>query len=380
VLVEDGKIAGIGTDVAIPDDATILRGQDLVVTPGFIDAGSSLGLVEIEMLRVTRDDHDSGELQPDLVALSAIYPASEHVPVSRAAGVTTALALPAGGLVPGEASVIKLAGWTPSEMGLVERAGLVVEFPPRPAPPPEGGPRPKQHERLEKLEKLFARAREDMERRERARGTALVPPDPRLEAMAPFLRRERPVLLVAHDARTILDAVDFAAAQRVDPVIVSGREAWKVAPVLAARRVPVLLGPILDLPEHDWDPYDSPYAAAAVLANAGVEVAIRSAGSGFAGPRNLPFEAAMAASYGLGRDRALATITKVPAAILGLVDRGVLEKGKVADLVVSAGDPLEPTSRVRYVFIEGRPVSLESKQTRLEAQARARIEAAEGPR
>ncbi len=85
----------------------------------------------------------------------------------------------------------------------------------------------------------------------------------------------------------------------------------------------------------------------------------------------------MAASYGLGHDRALAAITRVPAEILGLTDRGVLEKGKVADLVVSAGDPLEPTSRVRYVFIDGKPVSLESKQTRLEAQARARIEGTE---
>ena len=378
VLVQDGKIAAIGNDVALPDDATIIRGQGLVVTPGFVDAGSVLGLVEIEMLRVTRDNQDSGEFQPDLVALSAIYPASQHIPVSRAAGITTALALPSGGLVPGEASVIRLAGWTPPEMGVVEHAGLVVELPSRPNPPPEGGPRPRRFERLEVLEKFFARARDDMERRERARGTAAqVPPDPRLESMAPFLRRERPVLLEAHDARTILDAIDFADAQKIRPVIVTGKEAWKVASVLAARNVPVLMGPVLDVPDHDWDPYDAPYAAAAVLANAGVKVAIRSAGSGFAGPRNLPFEAAMAASYGLGHDRALAAITRVPAEILGLTDRGVLEKGKVADLVVSAGDPLEPTSRVRYVFIDGKPVSLESKQTRLEAQARARIEGTE---
>ncbi len=149
-------------------------------------------------------------------------------------------------------------------MGVVEHAGLVVELPSRPNPPPEGGPRPRRFERLEVLEKFFARARDDMERRERARGTAAqVPPDPRLESMAPFLRRERPVLLEAHDARTILDAIDFADAQKIRPVIVTGKEAWKVASVLAARNVPVLMGPVLDVPDHDWDPYDAPYAAAA---------------------------------------------------------------------------------------------------------------------
>lgn len=379
VVIRDGHIAAIGADVAIPDDATVLRGENLVVTPGFLDAGSWLGLVEVGSLKVTRDNRDTGEFQPDLVALSAVFPASEHIPVTRAAGITKSLAVPEGGLVPGQASVIRLDGWTAADLDVSSHAALVVNFPERPAAPPEGGARARRFERLELLEKFFEQARNDMERRERARATALpIPSDPRLESMAPYLRRERPVLFVADSARTILDALAFAEEQHLKPVILSGRESWKVAAVLAAKDVAVLYGPVLALPEHEWDPYDSAYAAPALLADAGVRVAIRTGGSAFAGPRNLPFEAAMAASYGLGHDRALAAITKVPAEILGLAGRGVLEKGKVADLVVSCGDPLEPTSRVRYLFIDGKPVSLESRHTRLEAEGRARLEALRG--
>jgi imidazolonepropionase-like amidohydrolase len=375
ILVRDGKIAAIGANLGIPDDATIVKGDGLTVTPGFIDTASWLGLVEIEMLKVTRDDHDSGELQPDLVALSAIHPESEHILISRAAGITASLTTPQGGLISGQASMIKCDGWTVQEMSLGSPAGLVVEFPDRPGAPPEGGTRPRKFERLEVLEKFFDRARADMERRARTRGTALtIPPEPRLEALAPYLEGKLPVLFHADDARTILDAIAFADAQKVKPVIVGGRDSWKVAAFLAKKDVPVLLGPVMDVPAHEWDPYDSCYAAASVLDRAGVRFAIRS-GGGYAGQRNLPFEAAMAASYGLGRARALAAITRAPAEILGLTNRGTLEPGKAADLVVAQGDPLEATSRVRYVFIDGKPVSLESKQTRLEAAARARLEA-----
>ncbi|MBI3724509.1 amidohydrolase family protein [bacterium] len=377
VVVRDGKISLVGADARVPAGATVIDGKGLTVTPGFIEAGSWIGLVEISALKVTRDASDSGEFQPDLVALTGVFPPSEHVKVARAAGITLGLATPSGGLVPGQASVIRLDGWTPEEMKVRERAALVVEFPSRPGAPPEGGARPKKHDRLELLEKLFDKAKEDLERRERARGTdATIPPDTRLEAMAPYLRGELPVLLHAEDARTILDALQFAERRKLKPAILGGRDSWKVATLLAERRVPVLLGPVLDYPWSKEEPYDAGYSCAAELARAGVQVAIRSGGSQMTGPRNLPFEAAMAASYGLGRERALAAITKVPAEILGLSkERGTIEPGKVADLVVSLGDPLEPTSRIRYVFIDGKPVSLESKQTRLEAQARARIDA-----
>jgi imidazolonepropionase-like amidohydrolase len=326
---------------------------------------------------VTRDDADSGDFQPDLVALTAVHPASVHVGVTRVHGITTALAIPVGSLVPGQASLVRLDGWTAEEMSLRARAALVIEFPSRPwSPDPAGGARPKQFDRLLALTRFFEKARADLERRERAKGSALEPaPDPRLQALAPYLKRELPVIFHAEDARTILDAVTFADEQKVKPVILGARDAWKVAKVLASKDVPVIVGPVLETPGEATDPFDACYAGPSLLADAGVRVAIRSGGSAFTGPRNLPFEAAMAASYGLGRARALAAITRVPAEILGVAsERGTLEPGKAADLVVSLGDPLEPTAFIRYVFVDGKPVSLENHQTRLEAQALERLE------
>jgi imidazolonepropionase-like amidohydrolase len=376
IIIRGSKIESLGPDARVPEDATVIDGAGLTVTPGFIEAGSWLGLREIDMLKVTRDDADSGDFQPDLVALTAVHPESEHILVTRAHGIALGVALPAGGLVPGQASLVRLAGWTAGEMDVRSPVGLVVEFPSRPPGPPEGGSRPKRFDRLDQLVRFFERARDDLERRERTHGTPLEPePDPRLQAMAPYLKRELPVIFAAEDARTILDALVFADEQKVKPVILGARDAWKVAKVLASKDVPVILGPVLDVPALESDPADACYANAAVLADAGVRVAIRSGGSGYAGPRNLPFEAAMAASYGLGRARALAAITKVPAEILGVGSVcGTLEPNKSADVVVSLGDPLEPTSYIRYLFIDGRPVSLESKQTRLEAEALSRLE------
>ena len=375
VVVRGGKIVAVGADAAIPGDATVIEGEGLTVTPGFIEAGSWLGMREIEALKVTRDDSESGEFQPDLVALTGIHPESEHIFVTRLHGITTALSLPAGELIPGQGSLVHLDGWTTSEMSVKPAAALSVEFPSRPAPGPDGV-RPRRFERLDQLVRFFERARADLERRERTRGTrGEPPPEPRLQAMAPYLRRELPVFLHAEDARTVLDAVAFAEEQKIRPVILGGHDAWRVAKVLAAKDVPVVLGPVLAMPSEETDPYDSCYSSAAVLADAGVRVAIRSGGSGYAGPRNLPFEAATAAGWGLGRARALAAITRVPAEILGVAaERGTIEPGKAADLVVSLGDPLEPTSFIRYVFVDGHPVRLESKQTRLEAQALERLE------
>ena len=116
VVIRGGKIESVYEGESGPADATRIDGRGLTVVPGFIEAGSWLGLREIEALKVTRDDSDSGEFQPDLVALTAVHPSSVHVSVTRVHGITTALALPVGGLVPGQASLVHLDGWTAEEM------------------------------------------------------------------------------------------------------------------------------------------------------------------------------------------------------------------------------------------------------------------------
>ncbi len=156
-------------------------------------------------------------------------------------------------------------------------------------------------------------------------------------------------------------------------MILSGAtDAWKVAGELKTRDIPVIVGPVMSLPIEKDDPYDAPYANAAKLHRAGVRFCIRSTGSSNA--RNLPYEAAMAVSYGLPADEALKAVTQYPADILGVgAQLGSIDTGKRANLVLTNGDLLQPSTQVLGLFIDGKPIEPTSKQTRLYAKYRERL-------
>jgi imidazolonepropionase-like amidohydrolase len=200
--------------------------------------------------------------------------------------------------------------------------------------------------------------------------------DLRMEALLPYVRRERPVVFHADRVREIRAAVRFAEEAGLHPIISGGREAWKAATLLAERKVPVILGGVMQLPLERHDPYDSTFANAARLSKAGVRFAVSSAQSFSGNARNTPYHAAWAAAYGLDREEALKSVTLYPAEILGVADRlGSLDVGKDADLIITTGDPLEVITDVVYMFIAGRPVPLESRHTRLYGKFRSRSEA-----
>jgi imidazolonepropionase-like amidohydrolase len=207
-----------------------------------------------------------------------------------------------------------------------------------------------------------------------ARVEGLLPPpfDPRLEALVPYARGEKRVALHADNAQTILYALRFAKEQALDGVLYGATEAWKVVDAVAASGLPVVVGPVLDVPSSEFDPYDSCYANAAVLRRAGVPIAIMAADSD--NTRNLPFHAGMAVAYGLSREEALAAITSGPASILGLDgELGSLTAGKIADLVITDGDLLEATTKVLHVLIDGEVQDIGNRQTELYEYYRNRL-------
>jgi imidazolonepropionase-like amidohydrolase len=161
----------------------------------------------------------------------------------------------------------------------------------------------------------------------------------------------------------------FVDEQKIPKVVlVNGDDAWRVADELRARDVAVISAAPMTLPRRSYDPYDAEMSEAAKLQAAGVRFCISDQGTpGFAmNARNLPYHAAMAAAYGLPREEALKSITLYPAQILGVADKvGSIEAGKIADLIVADGDPLEIATRVEQVYIAGKPVSMENRQTRL---------------
>lgn len=186
-----------------------------------------------------------------------------------------------------------------------------------------------------------------------------------LEALVPVVNGTMPVLLPADNMASIREAVTFAEEMKIKPIIVGGRDAWRMTDYLKQHNVPIVLTSVMGLPAGADDPYDVNYAAPAKLAAAGVRFAIA---SGEPNPdlRNLPFVAGMAASFGLTREDALRSVTLWPAQIFGVGDRlGSIEVGKIANIVVADGDMLEARTSTKYLFIDGRPVPLDNKHTDL---------------
>lgn len=367
IAIKNGKIVSLSD---IPPDAQVIDGTGLSVYPGLIDTGTEIGLTEVGSVAGTVDTAEIGGYQPDLVVSKAINPTSEIIPVTRANGLTTVLTAPRGGPVCGQSAVIHLGGWQPKDLVKVSAWALHINVPrvkrPDEGEPTQGPGRGGQQQAPSDEDKAWKELREFFAAAKRYMA-AHDTPDQKFEAMIPYLKGERPVVFHANEPDQIRWSIKFAEEHGLKPVIAGGREAWKVASLLKEKSVPVLLGPIFQLPGDRTDPYDAGYTVAARLHRAGVKFAIRSADATNA--RNLPYHAAMAAAHGLPREEALKAITLYPAQILGIDGRvGSLEVGKDADVIVTTGDPLEVITDVCAVFVQGKPCSLETKHTRLYEQ------------
>lgn len=389
IVIVDGKIAVIGPEgTPVPPEAQTLDVKGLDIWPGLIDAGTSLGLSEIGSLSETQDANEASRYQAELLAGTAIRADSEVIPVTRANGVLAALVEPTGGTISGQSAFIKLDGWVPREMALVDPVALSVRIPPyvpRPVPSSRssttsGEARARRQAQLDELKRQFLDALhyDKVVATAVEKGDPAPTPLPRLAALAPYAKGEKLVIFRAEHRNEILDAIELARELKLKAAIAGASEAWKVADRLKESGLPVIIGGVLEIPRYDHDPYDSAYANAAKLHEAGVPFAIRSksgTASSATNSRNLPFEAATAAAFGLPEDVALRAVTLAPAEILGVADQlGSLEVGKRANLVITAGDLLQPTTPVLSLFIDGKPVSTANRQTDLRDKYQRRLD------
>jgi imidazolonepropionase-like amidohydrolase len=379
VLIKNGKIEALGQTLRVAGAREIdVRG--LHVYPGLINAATTIGLTEISAVRETSDTSDLGDYNPQLRAYSAINPASEHIPVARANGITTVLSSPSGGVISGQAALINLAGWTIDEMAVRKSVGMVIRFPSPTQRLGRGGGMELLMMMLERPGGAgFTEARRTYERRvaelrewldkarhyaqARAAETPDVKRDLKLEALVPLVKGEQPALMTVSTARDIRNALEFADKEKIKVVLIDPDDAWKETELLKKKDIPVILGPTLSLPRNEDDPYDLPYSQPAMLHKAGVKFAISTGGVQFA--RNLPYQAAQAAAFGLPKDEALKAITLYPAQIFGAKELGSIEPGKTANLIVTDGDPLESRTQVKRLIIAGREVSTDNKHKQL---------------
>ena len=373
LLFDKGKITAVGKDVPLPADVERIELDGRHVYPGFIDAFTQLGLVEIPMVKATADQNETGRINPNVKAHVAVNPDSETIPIARSGGVLTALSIPGGGLVTGTSSLIQLDGWTTEDMTLKPVCGVHVRWP-QMAPIHTWWQEMSAQEQLQSRDKalveLFealADARAYYRHRQTQKNGAgrLHDYDARWEAFTPVFEGRAPLVVDADEIQQIQSAVALCEQENLKLVIAGGYDAPDCAELLKKHQVPVIVGGIHRLPRRLDDPYDAPFTLPARLRDAGVAFCISSAERPSM-VRNLAHHAGTAAAFGLSPEEAVRAITLSAAEILGVADRlGSLEAGKDATLIVVSGDPLEVPTQVEMAFIEGRKVPLGDRQTRL---------------
>ncbi|MBL8266282.1 amidohydrolase family protein, partial [Steroidobacter sp.] len=361
LLIRDGRIAAVGSRVDVPADAERIDVSGKRIYPGMISANSILGLPTAGMFEANQPPNshffqelgwNNANLRPDV----AVDPDGLAWPVARANGVLTALIVPGvgpEGIIAGRSMLMKPDGWTAQQMTVAGPIALHVYW-------------PDTSEKRTQLDQALREARTYLSAK--LAGHVEVP-DLRSEAMLPILDRRMPVFIHADRIAHIRAALEFARQERLRMVLVTqmsgSSDAWRVASTLKEQTIPVILGTAHTQPTYNSDDYDSAFTIAGKLAAAGVQLAIANRNSpytlqgGVTAERNLPYQAATFAAYGLGAEGALRAITLTPAEILGVADHlGSLDAGKAATLFIASGDVLDIRSAVERAWIDGREVNL----------------------
>ncbi len=372
ILIVDGKIKAVGKDIAKPDKAKVIELGGKHVYPGLVESNSQLGLVEIDSIRASIDTTETGRVNSNVRTQVAFNPDSEAIPVARANGILLSLAVPSGPFISGRSSLMQLDGWTWEDMTVRANIGMHVSWPRFAAARTgrRGGGRAQvsgtndAQQRLDELKQWIDSTRSYAEARDR--DPAITPIDARLEALLPVVRGEMPLIIDAEEVQQMQSAIAFCKQNRVRPIFYGGMAAEECAALLKSEQIPVILAGVYRLP-RTLKPYDEAYTLPARLQAVGVTYCISGAGRfGASTVRNLPYHAATAVAYGLGRDEAIRSITLSPAEILGVADRvGSLEPGKDATLFVADGDILEIQTLVTHAFVQGRSVDLSNHHTEL---------------
>ena len=383
VLLRDGKIVAVGAEVQVPANAQVIDAKGLEVYPGFFDPVTQIGLEEIASIRGTVDVSDLGDFRPELQAATAVNPASAHIAITRAAGITEVLAVPGtggfftgggGNILGGQAVAMNLSGWTMADMQIERSAAMTLIWPSietkssdpvtfQPKEKPFKDAQEEYQKKVDALSDYLDQARHYAEAKKNG-SPANYARDLALEAMIPVVEGRLPVLLVANDKRAIRSGVNFCVAHHLKVILAGGAEAWKEKDLLQMDGIPVILGPTLSVPPQEDDPYDKPMPQPSELVAAGIPIAFASFDTAFS--RRLAQQAGTAVGYGLSHDEALRAVTSNAAKMLGLDGQfGTIEVGKLGNLIVTNGDPLEIRTQVKYLFIKGRLTSMDNRQQQL---------------
>ncbi|HEY2117002.1 MAG TPA: amidohydrolase family protein [Candidatus Angelobacter sp.] len=388
VVMHNGRITAVGgAGTAIPSGAKVIDATGMTVYPGLIDSETHLGLTEISAERMTNDEIEmSDEIMPHMHVYDAFHAETALIPVTRLNGITNAIVAPASGdTLPGQDSFIQLAGASATEMLTVRDIAMPLNF--------TGAQRRNQSfesakfpftrmgmatqlrqafiDALDYDQKLAAYEKKKSgggDEKDKEKDKAGNPPkrDLKLEALLPYLHGKKSVVLAAEQPNDLQTALDLANDFHLKVILNHVTHSASLLDKIAATGLPVIVGPIYEQPKES-ERYDAVFSMPAQLAKRGVKIAFASYDSHQA--RNLPYAAGYAVGFGLPPEEALKAMTINPAQIWGVdKDLGSLDVGKMGNVVVANGDPLDVKTDVKHVFIQGQEIPLVSKQTELRDQ------------
>lgn len=359
VVIRDGKIAAVGPATATPIPAGFRVLEAGVVTPGLIDAHSTVGLSGIYNHPHDQDQLErSAPIQPELRAVDAYNPQEKLIEWVRNFGVTTIHTGHAPGeLISGQTIVVKTYGNTVADVLLVDTAAVAATLSPMAQKSDKGKSPGTRGKMMAMLRAEFIKAKEYQKKLETAEADKKPDRNLGLEALGRVLRREVPLMVTANRAQDIDSALRLAGEFNIRLILDSGAESYLMIDELKAAGVPVIVHPTLTRAFGDFE--NMSFETASKLRKAGILVALQGGYENYVPKaRVVLFEAALAAANGLSFDEALATITVGAAKLLGVDSRvGSLEVGKDGDLALFDGDPFEYTTHCTGVVINGRVVS-----------------------
>ena len=356
VLISNGRIEAVGTDIEAPFDYQQIDAKGKIVTPGLIESYSQLGLVEIWAERTTVDSQvEEYAVGPSLDVSFAINPASTLFAINRMGGVTRAVVAPTPGSDPlaGLGATIHLGN---DDVLVESRVALFGDVTPS-AADFTGGSRGVL---LQRLGDAFADAARFTPNRYRTEGNDYSRHD--MAALKAFLRSGKPVVLHVNRAADILQCIELTKAYGLRLIVFGGAEAWKIREALVEAGVVVVLNATSNLPVS-FDALGARLDNAALLQGAGVDVLY--AGSETHNTRKLRQNAGNAVAHGVPWYDALDSVTRKAALTWDMRNTGVLRKHAIGDVVVWSGDPLEVTTWAETVIIDGELMPIGSRETQL---------------
>jgi len=362
LLIKDGRIAQIGPNINAPNDAKIIDAQGKFVYPGLVAAMTAIGVTGYP--GQGNDTDEVGTYTPYVDPYDALNPEDDSIEVTRIGGVLTVHTVSGTqGVINGKSVVLDLAGDLAEDMVIKKNVAQIFNIGAKSRdkyPSTNPGVVSLIRDKLNQAV-LYANKQNKPEKNTPAKR------DLGMEALVEVVTGKVPAIFITSDEVTIRNALNIIKEYKLKGIIQARAGVLKYADRLAREKIPVIWAGTTVLPQR-WQPFDLYYNTAAVLADKGVLFAFDAGGwgPGNRNVRNLPLPAGISVAYGLSPEKALEALTINPARILGIEDMvGSLEIGKHANVVIWSGDPLQMSSRILKVFIQGKEISLTSIQTRL---------------